>query len=96
MFKHATVLLPTVTSPGPDPAVSDCEVIREILLHPHPAIGTADVADLVDVSRQAADRYLRRMKKEGLIDSTKVGTSRVWWVSNEGRRYFEDNCRSEG
>lgn len=79
-------------SPGPDPEVSNCEVLEVVLLHPDPAMSAAEVADSVGVTRQAADRYLRKMAKEDLVRSSKVGASRIWWVGETGREYYHENC----
>lgn len=40
--------------------------------------GTQEVADLVGVSREVADRCLRRLEDEGTIWSKKVGPTMIW------------------
>jgi len=48
--------------------------------------GTKEIAELVGVSRQAADRRLRRLEDEGKMWSKKVGPTRVWmhpWIMGE-------------
>lgn len=40
--------------------------------------GTQEVADLVGVSHEVADRRLRRLKDEGTIWAKKVGPTMVW------------------
>lgn len=48
--------------------------------------GAQEVADLLGVSRQVADRRLRRLEEDGAIWSKKVGPTRVWlhpWILSE-------------
>jgi hypothetical protein len=48
--------------------------------------GTQEVADLVGVSREVADRRLRRLEDEGTIWAKKVGPTMVWmhpWIMRE-------------
>jgi len=51
-------------------------------------MNAAEVAEELDTSRQTVDRHLRNMETEGLAKSRKVGTVRVWWVSDEGKAYL--------
>jgi predicted transcriptional regulator len=67
---------------------TDDEVMAAIQDHRSPAVGTADIADAVGVSRQAVDRRLRDLEDDGLVDSDKVGRSRIWWVTDAGKRYL--------
>lgn len=45
--------------------------------------GTAEIAEAVGVTRQNADKRLRRLKDEGKIICKKIGTSLVWSLEEE-------------
>jgi len=49
----------------------------------HEPAGTAEIADAVGVSRQNADRRLRRLAEEGRVSSKKVGGSLVWTLAEQ-------------
>lgn len=44
--------------------------------------GTAEIADAVGVTRQNADRRLRRLQDDGRLDCKKVGTALVWTLAD--------------
>lgn len=80
--------------PGPDPSVSDAALIRAILEAYPPAQGTPDVAETVDLSSEATRRHLNRLAEAGYLDTDKLGSVRVWWVTPEGRAYLSDDDSS--
>lgn len=41
---------------------------------------TSDIADYVGVTRQAADKRLRKLRGDGRVTSEKIGNSLVWEV----------------
>lgn len=43
--------------------------------------GTAEIADAVGVTRQNADKRLRRLRDDGKLDCKKIGTSLVWTLN---------------
>lgn len=45
--------------------------------------GTAEIAELVGVTRQNADQRLRRLEDEGKVNYKKIGTSLVWTLEEE-------------
>jgi len=45
--------------------------------------GTAEVAEAVGVTRQNADRRLRRLEDQELVTSKKIGTSLAWSLAAE-------------
>lgn len=69
---------------------SDVEVLAVIDEHFAPAVGTADIADEVDVSRQAVDRRLRQLQEDGLVEKYLVARDVVWYLTPAGQRYLED------
>ena len=71
---------------------SEEEIMVAIRDHYAPAVGTKDIADRVGVSRQATDRRLRQMLEKGYVESTKVGRSRIWWLTTEGSRRIDEEA----
>jgi DNA-binding MarR family transcriptional regulator len=69
---------------------TDVAVLQAIADHNSPAVGTADIASAVDVSRQAADRRLRGLQDDELVGKYHAGQSVVWYLTDAGRRYLED------
>lgn len=67
-------------------SVSDEQVLRAIRDHYAPAVGTTDIADEVGLSRQAIDKRLRKFERNGLVETDKVGQSRIWWLSTAGKK----------
>ncbi|MDY6817052.1 MAG: winged helix-turn-helix domain-containing protein [Halobacteriales archaeon] len=47
----------------------------------HEPAGTTEIADAVGVTRQNADKRLRRLRDDGKLDCKKIGTSLVWTLS---------------
>lgn len=45
--------------------------------------GTAEIADIVGVTRQNADQRLRSLEDEGKIRCKKIGTSLVWTLEDD-------------
>ena len=69
---------------------SDVEIMQVIRDHYAPAVGTADIADEVGVTRQAAGNRLRNLHDDGLVEKYRVGQAVVWYLSDAGERYLED------
>ena len=75
--------------PGPNPTADRKSILEALVLAYPPVLGTSEIAEKTGVSRQAADQRLRRMADDGLIDTRKIGRSRVWWITNKGQRYLD-------
>lgn len=71
--------------PGPDPSVSDEDVVRTLVAARPPALGTTDLAKEFDISGEAMRRRLHRLHEEGIIEKATVGGSLVWWPTDSGR-----------
>ena len=69
--------------------VTDDDVVAAVRAHDPAA--TSEVADAVDVTRQAVDRRLRRLRDDGRVSSKKIGASLVWFMPREtGARAAHD------
>lgn len=83
--------------PGPNPSVSDETLIRAVLEAYPPALGTADIANKIGLSSEATRRHLKRLEESGYLSTDKLGSVRVWWVTDDGRAYLsgEDGSRTQ-
>lgn len=72
--------------PGPDREATDERILRAIRDAYPPALGTSDIADELDVQRQTVDKHLRELVDRGLVNTDMVGQSRIWWLSDAGKR----------
>lgn len=68
-----------------DGRFSETRTDREVLdaVAEHTPAGTAEVAGTLDVTRQAADYRLRRLREEERVRSKKVGGSLIWIAVEE-------------
>ena len=44
---------------------------------------TSEIANELDISRQAADRRLRSLRDAGRVSSKKIGASLVWFIPRD-------------
>ncbi|MDQ2074751.1 winged helix-turn-helix domain-containing protein [Haloarcula sp. H-GB4] len=77
--------------PGPEQEVSDEELLRVLALAYKPALGTTEIADCVDLSRQAIDQRMKQLEEIRLVESGKFGSTRAWWLTDDGRRQVSDS-----
>lgn len=78
--------------PGPESEISDCEYLRAIREIYGPAVGTSEVASELGVSRQTAEKHLKRLHESGYLNTRMVGQVRVWWLDDDGERFLTRNC----
>jgi len=72
--------------PGPDPSISDEEIIRVLVAGRPPALGTSDIASELGISRQAVARHLNRLHEHGLLNKEKLSGTNLWWPTAKGRK----------
>lgn len=77
------------SKPGPDPDADARAILTAIALAYSPVLGTSDIADRVGVARQTADRHLRDLSDDGLVNTRMIGQVRVWWLTDQGRRFVD-------
>jgi DNA-binding transcriptional ArsR family regulator len=68
---------------GPDPKVTDDEIIRQIMLIPFPVATAGELTDRLPITRDAVNKRLRRMEERGLVRSKQVGSSAKVWVETD-------------
>lgn len=64
------------------PEHTDGEILAAVRTH-EPA-ATSEVAGELDMTRQGADRRLRRLREAGRVNSKKIGASLVWFDADAG------------
>jgi len=64
------------------PEHTDTDILAAVRAH-EPA-ATSEVAAEVGMTRQGADRRLRRLRDTGRVNSKKIGASLVWFVRDHG------------
>lgn len=70
---------------GPDPTVTDEELIQAIREHEDPFATAGDVADTVGLSGERVRIRLNRLADAGEVDRSKVGGRAViYWLPSSG------------
>jgi len=75
------------------PEYTDEEILAATRAH-EPA-ATSEVAEEVGMTRQGADRRLRRLRDAGRVSSKKIGASLVWFAPEPDRREPTDAARAD-
>jgi predicted transcriptional regulator len=79
----------TKTMSGRKGKISDEDILQVIEDHYAPAVGVTDIAEELDVTRQAVYERLNTLHDDGLVEKYKVSRDTVWYLSDAGRRYLE-------
>ncbi|GAB7092556.1 hypothetical protein JCM18237_28270 [Halorubrum luteum] len=70
--------------PGPDPTVSDEQILELFRDSDDPVLTASEIADQVDLTRRNVLNRLKDLETKGAIESKKVGgRSTVWWLPGE-------------
>lgn len=65
----------------------DVDFLRLFALSPDPVLTAGELADELPVTQQAVNSRLKRMEKDGLVESKKVGAAaRVYWLTEHGKQ----------
>jgi DNA-binding MarR family transcriptional regulator len=78
---------------GPDRNAEWVDVAEAMARAYPPALGTAEIAERLGVVRQTADRYLREMEEAALVEGRMVGTVKIWWLTDAGKRLADPEER---
>lgn len=69
------------------PKAGDSEILREMVLFPHPVATASDLADELGYSTDGMRGRLKHLEQEGYVSSRDVGArATVWWVTDRGRQ----------
>jgi len=70
------------SKPGPDPRVTDEEILSLFRESQDPVLSTAEVAEQVPLKRRATYNRLRSLADEGRLESKQIGgRNTVWWLA---------------
>lgn len=71
-------------SPGPDPTISDEQILELFRDSEDPILTASEIASQVDMTRRWVLDRLKDLEMEGHLQSKKVGgRSTVWWLPGE-------------
>lgn len=72
--------------PGPEPKVSQAELLQEIRLLPDPVVTAKEITERVDLENATVNRKLDDLVESGYLKEKKVGASAVvYWMTEQGR-----------
>lgn len=70
--------------PGPDPQVTDEELVDIFRSSKDPVLTASEIAEKVSIGRRSVYDRLKKLEKEDRLKSKKVGgRTTVWWLSND-------------
>jgi len=73
--------------PGPDPTVTDAELLRRIRLLPDPMVTAKELTEQVDLENATVNRRLDRLVEDGYLNEKKVGSAAVvYWLTDDGKQ----------
>ena len=70
---------------GPDPKVSDYEILECFETVNKPFITPSDIAQRVDLSRTRIHQRMESLKEKEKINRSKVGNAVIYWLSDSDR-----------
>jgi DNA-binding transcriptional ArsR family regulator len=85
-----------MVTPGPQPTISDEELLQIIDDHYAPAVGSGHVAQQADLTQQAVTNRLEQLVDANLLETIKVGQSRVWWLTTDAERRLSSVSEKTG
>ena len=68
---------------GPDPTVSDAELIAAVKTTEYPFATIKDVSDAVGLSRERVRQRLNKLSGTGSINRTKTSGVIIYWLPSE-------------
>lgn len=71
-------------TPGPDPSVTDEELLKVFQDAEDPVLSTREVAEQVSLSRRSVYDRLVALRDGGKLEGKRVGgRNNIWWVPDE-------------
>jgi len=71
--------------PGPEPADADLKLLRLINIRPEGFATATDLVDDMEVGRKQTRNRLNDLVEDGLLRVRTVGTTKVYWLSEDGK-----------
>jgi predicted transcriptional regulator len=78
---------------GRDRSISDVRMLLEIMLQRDRPLFSSDLED-IDLSRERCRQILRELDDEGLVSSETVGSSNLYYITDEGFQVLADELRA--
>lgn len=80
-----------IVSRGPDPDVTEREILLFMVTSPDPAFTANEIAEEFDKTRQWADNRMRQMGSDSLLRSKNPGgRAKFHWVTESGKAYLQE------
>jgi predicted ArsR family transcriptional regulator len=76
--------------PGPEPADDDIVFLRQIKIRPEGFATASDIVDEVEVGQKQTRNRLNQLVDDDLLNVGTVGTTKVYWLSDEGKQALMD------
>jgi predicted transcriptional regulator len=71
---------------GPPPADSDTKILRAVALRPAPFATAKEIEPELSVGYKQTRNRLKQLVDDGLMNVKDVGQTKVYWLSDTGRR----------
>ncbi|UIP01714.1 hypothetical protein Hbl1158_17070 (plasmid) [Halobaculum sp. CBA1158] len=71
--------------PGPEVSDDDVDILRYIRLRPEPFATARDIEPDMDVGYKQTRNRMNQLVDDGLLNVKLVGTTKVYWLSDEGK-----------
>jgi predicted transcriptional regulator len=78
---------------GRERSVSDVRMLLEIMLQRDRPLFSSDLED-IDLSRERCRQILRELDDEGLVTSETVGSSNLYYITDDGFQVLADELRA--
>ena len=75
---------------GRKETISDREILEIFKSSSDPILTTSELADETGFSLNGIRKRLYALEERGLVRKKKAGNSPVWWISNEGEIFLEN------
>ncbi len=70
--------------PGPDPSVTDDELLRVFRDHADPVLSTREVTEQVSLKRRTVYNRLSALEEAGQLRAKQIGgRNTVWWIPTD-------------
>lgn len=75
---------------GRRPAVPVEDILELFAEGPDPAYGTTELAEVFGYTQAGMHRRLTELQESGQLASKNVGSSIIWWITEDGESYVND------
>jgi hypothetical protein len=77
--------------PGPEPSDDELKLLRAVRMVPRPFATVKDIVPETSVGRRQTQNRLDDLVDEGLLNVETVGTTNVYWLSDEGLQRLDSS-----